>query len=102
MIACSSPRGTFRSIPFRIGLPSTSAVSPRISSTLLLPLSVCLLSRRALRLRARLGRAAGALPGRKPAANMGDVREPHVLRGLGRQRGAPAAGAEEHEALGLG
>src|SRR5690349_1339075 len=32
MMACSSPCGTSRSIPLRIGLPSTSAVSPSIFS----------------------------------------------------------------------
>src|SRR6185437_11120155 len=39
------------------------------------------------------------LPCSEAAKDVLDRFEPHVLRGLGRKRGAPAAGAKEHEAL---
>src|SRR5262249_45044848 len=47
----------------------------------------------------RLDRAPRLLPGGKAAGEMSDRLEPHVLRGLRRQRRAPAAVAEEKEAL---
>src|SRR4030095_4038056 len=44
-----------------------------------------------------LDRAACLLPGAEAALDVGDRRQPHVLRRLGRQRRAPGAGAEEDE-----
>src|SRR5712671_4118047 len=55
-------------------------------------------SRLLLRLR-HLHRLAGFLPFAKSALDVGDGLEPHALRGLGRERRTPAAGAEEHELL---
>src|SRR5664279_99425 len=46
-----------------------------------------------------LHRAAGVAPGGKTAAHMRDRLQPHILRGLGRQRRAHAAGAVKHEFL---
>src|ERR671932_66772 len=54
------------------------------------------------RIRLRLDRAAGLLPGPEPALDMRDGLQAHAGRGLGRERRAPAARAEEHEALVLG
>src|SRR5689334_4279635 len=41
--------------------------------------------------------ATGLFPGAKTALEMGDRRQAHVLRRLGRQRRAPGAGTEEDE-----
>src|SRR4051812_37790134 len=44
-------------------------------------------------------RPAGVAPGGKATADMGDGLQPHVLRGLGRERRAQAARAVEDELL---
>src|SRR5204863_10159789 len=46
-----------------------------------------------------LHRAAGVAPGGVAAGDVGNGLEAHVLRGLGGERGAQAAGAVEHELL---
>src|SRR3984957_10875825 len=46
-----------------------------------------------------LDRTAGIAPGGKAAAHMGDRLQPHVLRGLGRQRRTHSAGAMKDELL---
>src|ERR1700744_2949208 len=46
-----------------------------------------------------LDRAAGIAPGGKAAAHMRDRLQAHVLRGLGGERGAQAAGAVKDELL---
>src|SRR6266540_6919312 len=46
-----------------------------------------------------LDRAAGVAPGGETAAHMRDRLQAHVLRGLGRERRAKAAGAVEDELL---
>src|SRR5437879_2885583 len=46
-----------------------------------------------------LDRTAGIAPGREPAAHMRDRLQSHVLRGLGRQGRAHAAGAMKDELL---
>src|SRR3981189_3975937 len=47
----------------------------------------------------RFHRPARLLPGREAAAHVGDRPQPHALHGLGGERRAQAAGAEEDEAL---
>src|SRR6266516_1042000 len=49
-----------------------------------------------------LDRPARLLPCAETAGEMRDGLEAHLLRGLGRERRAPAAVAEEHEALVVG
>src|ERR1044072_2092789 len=51
---------------------------------------------------ALLDRRAGLLPFAEAAPDVRDRLWPHAGRGLRRERGAPAAGAEEHELLVLG
>src|SRR5262249_58899902 len=50
----------------------------------------------------RLDRAARLLPRAEAAGHVRDGFEAHALHGLGRERRAQAAGAEEHKALVLG
>src|SRR5207253_11009285 len=60
-------------------------------------MGLCL--RRGLCVLRQVDRPAGLLPAAEPVLDVGDRLEPHALGGLRSERGAPAARAEEYEAL---